>query len=377
MLEIAVFRHNLFRVSEPFIAQQAQQLRRYKPLYIGRMRFGPAPPGATSLAIEDLGRGALPRIAWQMISRDPRPYLRLLNGRRPALIHAHFGVEGVSALPLAKRLGVPLVTTFHGFDATLSTAALLASPAWANYALFRHKLAERGDLFLCTSSFIRERVIALGFPEARTRVHYIGVDSQAIRPRDPAEEAPMVLSVGRLVEVKGTEYLIRAFAALAPRPTNVELVIVGEGALKAKLAALAESLGIGARVRFLGSLLHADVIGLIRKAAMMVLPSVRTRTGRVEGLGMVLLEAAASGVPLIASRSGGIPEVVIDGQTGYLTPERDTSALAARMNDLLDDRDRRIQLGAQARALVERQFDLATQTMKLEDLYDGLLTHGS
>ncbi|MHB1240956.1 MAG: glycosyltransferase, partial [Gammaproteobacteria bacterium] len=177
MREVVVYRHNLFRISEPFIVQQAGRLRRFKPLYLGRFRYGSVPLGAESLALEDLaGLGRFHRLVSQVITRDPRSYLRLLAGRRPALIHAHFGVEGVYALRLAKRLGVPLVTTFHGFDATLSTAAMLCSPVWANYPLFRKRLARQGDLFLCVSSFIRERVLALGFPEERTHVHYIGVD---------------------------------------------------------------------------------------------------------------------------------------------------------------------------------------------------------
>ena len=374
--EIAVFRHNLFRISEPFITQQAQQLRRHKPLYLGRLRFGAAPAGAESLALQDLGTvWQMPRIGWQMITRNPGPYQRLLGNRRPALIHAHFGIEGVYALPLARRLGIPLVTTFHGFDATLSTAALLTSPAWANYPLFRHRLARHGDLFLCASSFIRERVLAMGFPEARTRTHYIGVDCAAIRPRDPGEETPVILHVARLVEVKGTQYLIRAFAALAERHAAVQLVIVGDGPLQRSLQALAASLGVAERVRFLGALPHQQVMAWMRRAAMLVLPSVRTATGRVEGLGMVLLEAAATGVPLIGSRIGGIPEGVVDGETGFLAPERDADALARCMTDLLDDPQLRRRMGAEARALVERRFDIHRQTETLEELYDAVLAN--
>src|SRR5271167_2194943 len=168
MRQVAIFRHNLFKISEPFITQQAQQLRRHQPLYLGRLRYGEAPAGAEAPALQDLVPGwPIPFVARQILTRDPAPYQRLLGGRRLALIHAHFGVEGVYALPLAQRLGIPLVTTFHGFDATLSTAALLTSPAWANYPLFRRQLARRGDLFICASSFIRDRVLAMGFPEAR------------------------------------------------------------------------------------------------------------------------------------------------------------------------------------------------------------------
>jgi glycosyltransferase involved in cell wall biosynthesis len=274
---------------------------------------------------------------------------------------------------LAKWLGIPLVTTFHGFDATLSTAALLTSPAWANYPLFRRRLGRQGDLFLCTSGFIRDRVLEMGFPEARTRVHYIGVDCRAIEPRDPAEETATILHVARLVEVKGTRYLIRAFDRLARRTANAELAIIGDGPLKRSLEALVKSLGLERRVRFLGALPHAQVLAWMRKAAMLVLPSVQTSTGRVEGLGMVLLEAAAAGVPVVGSRIGGIPEGIVDRQTGFLVPEKDPAALARRMTDLLDDAAMRLGMGARARALVEERFDIERQTNILETFYDALL----
>ncbi|MBS0273130.1 MAG: glycosyltransferase [Proteobacteria bacterium] len=373
MREIIIFRHNLFKISEPFIVQQAQKLRRYKPFYLGRMRYGQPPAGAESLALDDLGPGAYLRIGQQMLSRNPAPYRSLLRGRHPALIHAHFGIEGVYALPLAKRLQIPLVTTFHGFDATLSTAALLSSPAWMNYPLYRRDLAQQGALFLCASSFIRDRVLALGFPEARTRTHYIGVDWRAIAPRDPSEETRTILHVARLADVKGTKYLIRAFGALALKHTDVDLVIIGDGPRRRPLQALAGSLGLEARVHFLGAQAHGEVLAHMRRATMLVLPSVRTITGRVEGLGMVLLEAAATGIPVVASRIGGIPEGVIDKDTGFLVPERDVEALTRRMDDLLSDPARRLRMGAQARALVEQRFDIRRQTEILEDLYDEVL----
>ena len=374
MREVAIFRHNLFKTSEPFIVQQAQRLRRYRPVYLGRLRFGAPPQDACSLALEDLApRWTLARVGWQMLSRDPRPYQRLLKAHHPSLIHAHFGIEGVYALPLARRLDIPLVTTFHGFDATLARYALLCSPAWAHYPLGRRTLAREGELFLCASSFIRDRLLAMGFPEARTRTHYIGVDCHAIRPRDPSEEAPLILHVARLVEVKGTRYLLRAFASVARRHRDIQLVIIGEGPLRRPLRLLATRLGVRDRVRFLGALPHAQVLAWMRKAAMLVLPGVRTATGREEGLGLVLLEAAATGVPVVGSRVGGIPEVVRDGLSGFLVAEKDAQALGARLGELLDDAALRRAMGAQGRALAERCFDLHRQTAALETLYDSLL----
>ncbi len=374
MREVAIFRNNLFRISEPFVTQQAERCRGYRPVYLGRLRFGAPPPGSESFALADAGRWrSLPGVAWQTLSRSPAAFERRLAGRRPALVHAHFGIDGVYALPLARRLGVPLVTTFHGFDATLSDAALLCSPAWANYPLHRGALAREGALFLCVSSFIRDRVLAQGFPPSRTLVHHTGVDCAATRPREAGEETATILHVARLVEMKGTATLLHAFAGLAPRHAGVSLVVVGDGPLRRSLQRLAGALGVAERVRFLGARPHAEVMRRMRRSAMLVLPSVRTATGRVEGLGMVLLEAAATGVPVVGSRVGGIPEGLVENETGLLAPPRDAAALGACLGALLDDPERRRRMGVAARRFVERRFDLDRQTAALERLYDSLL----
>lgn len=374
MRQTAIFRHNLFRLSEPFITQQAERLQRYRPLYLGRLRYGAPPPGADALVLEDLAPNMrLLPAAWHMLSASAHPYLYMLAGRRPDVIHAHFGVEGVYALPLAARLGVPLVTTFHGFDATLSPAGLLANPAWARYALGRGGLARRGSLFLAASNFLREKLLALDFPPERVRVHYIGVDTSAIAPRTPAQEEPTILHVARLEEVKGTEYLIRAFARLAPQYPLARLVIIGDGKLRKALEKLARETGFAERIAFLGALPHAEVLGWMHRAAMLVLPSVRTSSGREEGLGMVMLEAAATGVPGIGSRVGGIAEGIDEGETGFLVPERDPEALATAMGMLLANPTLRLRMGEAARRKMERHFDIARQTAALEEIYDALL----
>src|SRR5262249_45065491 len=159
-------------------------------------------------------------------------------------------------------------------------------PAWAHYALFRQKLAREGDLFVCASSFLRDRLLALGFPEARTIIHYLGVDCDAISVRDPSEETPTIVHVARLVEVKGTQYLIRAVATLPSKHPDLQLVIIGDGPLRRHLQSLVDALNLRRNVQFHGALPHAQVLGWIRRAAMVVVPSVKTSTGRVEGLGM-------------------------------------------------------------------------------------------
>jgi glycosyltransferase involved in cell wall biosynthesis len=369
--EVAIFRHNLFKVSEVFITEQARHYTRYRPFYLGRLRQGNAPAGAESLAVEDLSPGhALALAGWQMLSRRIAPYERLLADRHPALIHAHFGIEGAYALPLAEKLGVPLVTTFHGFDATLSTAGFFASPAWAWYPLLRRRLARRGNLFLCASHFIRDRLLAQGFPAERLRTHYTGVECGPMTPRAPAEEEPVILHVARLVEVKGTAFLLRAFAALASRHPALRLVIIGDGPLRGRLENLARQSGAADRIMFMGALPHAQVLDEMRRAAVLAVPSIRTASGRVEGLGMVTLEAAALGIPAVGSKLGGITETILDEETGFLVPERDPAALAARLGELLDNETMRRRMGATARLRVAQTFDIVRQTAVLEALYD-------
>lgn len=368
---VAIFRQNLFRISEPFVTDQAGALVRHRPVHLGRARFGPAPAGSVSLALTDPGTWrSRARIARHMATRDARPFLDRLGAIRPSLVHAHFGTDAAMALPLAQALGVGLVTTFHGFDATLSRARMLASPAWFHFGLSRGRLARGGALFLCVSAFIRDRVLAMGFPPDRTLVHHTGIDVDAIAPRDPAEETRTILHVARLVEMKGTEYLLRAFARLPSAHRDVTLAIVGDGDRRRALERLARALGLGDRVRFLGARPHHEVLGHVRRAAMLVLPSVRTASGRVEGLGMVLLEAAASGVAVVASDVGGIGEGVQDGRTGLLVPPREPDALAAAIACLLDAPETRRRMGTEARAFVASRFDLARQTARLEALYD-------
>ncbi|NYT46301.1 glycosyltransferase [Alcaligenaceae bacterium] len=376
MDKVVIFRHQLFKVSEPFIVQQAQQLRRFEPLYLGRSRFGAAPDNGRSFSIEDdLQRRSFAQKLWQVSSRDPEPFLSALNDERPVLVHAHFGVEGVYALPLAKQLRVPLITTFHGFDATTSPTALVrsGSPSWVNYLLFRHRLAAKGDLFLCVSDYIRKRVLAMGFPAEKTHVHYMGIDTEKFQPRSPGKERRLVLHVARLVEKKGTEYLIRAFGSIAERVSDATLVIIGDGPLRPSLEALASTLGLGQRIRFMGAQAHAEVIAMMRQTAVLALPSVTAKSGDAEGLGMVLLEAAAHGVPMVATAHGGIPEVVREGTTGFLVPERDIDLLAERIQRLLDNDALRHTMGAQARAMVQTDFNIQTQTAKLETFYDMAL----
>jgi glycosyltransferase involved in cell wall biosynthesis len=368
---VALLRHQLFLPSEVFISEQARALRKFAPLLVGRVLAG-KPSDGVRYFVPDAGPLAQLRY---VLGRDPELFARELAERRPVLIHAHFGVEAVYAMELADRLGVPLVTTFHGFDATMRTRELLASrkPSWIQYLAKRAELARRGALFIAVSRFILEHLERLGFPAERTRLHYIGVDPAAFEEAaEPARE-PVVLHVARLVEKKGTRYLLDAFARIAPKHADARLVVIGAGPLRAQLARHAAELGIAASVSWLGATAHADVRAWLRRAALLCLPSCTAANGDAEGLGQALIEAAASGVPVVATRHGGIPEAVEDGRTGYLVPERDAASLAGALDVLLSSDSLRASFGDAARRFARERFDLHQQTRGLERLYEGVL----
>lgn len=345
---VAVFRSPVFNASETFVSAQAAGLIRYQPLVVGREDKGHVPPALA-------GRVLL------------RPGTARVRAHAPVLVHAHFGPDGLRALPLAARLGIPLVTSLRGYDLSRSHAALLMSGrlSWMNYALFQRRLKRRGDLFLAVSDALRRRAIARGFPEKRTLTHYNGVDLDRF-PAGPGG-ADTILFVGRLVEKKGLRILLRAFAEVRASRPSANLVVIGEGPLR---AALEES--AGDRVRFLGWQPADAVAGWMRRANVLAAPSVSARDGDAEGLPNALVEAAASALPAVGTDHEGIPEAIVEGETGFLVPESDAGALAARLGTILDSRALRDRMGAASRALAQARFDFARQMRRLEEIYDAV-----
>jgi colanic acid/amylovoran biosynthesis glycosyltransferase len=369
---VVLLRHQLFLPSEVFITEQARAMRQFRPLLLGRSVEGAPRSGIEYFSADGRNKYDLARY---MTLRDPNIFESAWRDCQPAVVHAHFGVEGVYGLALAERLGVPLVTTFHGFDATLRTSQLLSAKkiSWAIYALNRSRLAHQGSLFLCVSRFIHERVIDMGFPPERTRVHYIGVDPDAFPESSEDPERPILLHIARLVEKKGTRHLVRAFASISDRFPQARLVVIGDGPLRSSLQELAAALKVADRIDWLGARPHTEVKHWLSRASVFCLPSCTAGSGDAEGLGIVLLEAAASGVPVVGTRHGGIPEAVIDGTSGILVGEGDPESLAEALDALLSSHTLRRQFGQQGRAFVRSRFNIAYQTGLLESDYLNLL----
>ncbi len=365
---IVIFRSPLFNPSETFVRAHAQSLVRYRPLIVGLEDKGNVPASLREALFLPEGPGERLRARLGRFSG----LVERVRRHRPQLVHAHFATDALAALPLARALGVPLVTTLHGYDVALSRGRMLASGrlSWVRYALQRERLMRTGELFLPVSDALQREALAQGFPAGRTQTHYLGVDLNRFRPGGE-REAGLVLHVGRLVEKKGTRILIDALAQLS----ETRLVVIGDGPERGRLERHAASLG--QRVRFLGALDASVVVEWMRRASLLAAPSVTARDGDTEGLPTVILEAAACGLPVIATRHSGIPEAVIDGETGGLVPENDCQALADRIALFLRSTEMRARMGAAGRRLTEEKFDLHRQTARLEQIYDELLARAS
>lgn len=369
---IILFRSPVFHAHETFVRDHALGLVRYRPVIAGLEAKGHVPARLAGQVV--LARSAAERLAIRAFGRIGG-LERRLRPFAPVLVHAHFGPDGLIALPLAERLGVPLVTTLHGYDVSLSRNRLLLSGSlsWMLYALLRRRLAAGGALFLAVSEALRAKALAAGFPPERTITHHNGVDLDRFRPGDAPPEPGLILHVGRLVEKKGTRLLLQALAQMRRGGTEARLAIIGDGPLRPMLRAEAESLGVGGHVDFLGSLPAEEVARRMRRAWLLAAPSLTAADGDSEGLPTVILEAAASGLPVVGSDHSGIPEGIVDGTSGYVVREGEAAPLAERIAVLLGSERLRASMAVEARAMAEARFDRARQSARLEEHYDRLL----
>jgi glycosyltransferase involved in cell wall biosynthesis len=225
-------------------------------------------------------------------------------------------------------------------------------------------------LFIAVSEFIKAKLVEQGFPADKIVVHYIGVDTERFQPDPTVPREPVILFVGRLAEKKGCEYIIRAMSQIQTEVPDAELVIIGDGPLRAELEELATTLLH--RYQFLG-LQPPDIVRTwMNRACLLAAPSVTSSTGDSEGLPMVIVEAQAMGLPVVSSIHAGIPEAVVHEETGFLVAERDWKGLAEHSLRLLKEPNlwQRLSLNGMERS--RTKFDLHKQNRALEDIYSRI-----
>lgn len=371
----AIFRAPVFNASETFVRAQAAGLTRYQPLVIGLEDKGHVPPELEKrIWLPEGGASAFPtrllgRSGW--IADE-------LERFRPTLVHAQFAQDGLMALGMARRWGVPLITTLRGHDVMRSRAAQLFSghASWMAFAVQRRRLFRSGALFLTVSDALRKVAIRRGFPAARIVTHYNGVDMTRFDGVRNRVEHGLIVHVGRLVEKKGTSDLIDAFERIVVHRADARLVIIGDGPLRPLLERQVAKARLTERVSFEGAQPAEAVADWLARAAIVAIPSKIARDGDAEGLPNIALEAAAAGCPVVATRHMGLPEAVIDGQTGILVREGTIAAMSDAILYLLSAPRRAAAMGEAGRALMLSRFAFADQMERLELLYDRVRAGG-
>ena len=203
----------------------------------------------------------------------------------------------------------------------------------------------------------------------------MGIDCQkfTFTPRQPHPDGQIrLVTIARLVEKKGIEYSIRAVAKLSQIDPNLKYNIVGDGELRESLECLIQELDVGDTIKLLGWKDSKEIIKILNSAHIFLAPSVTSHNGELEGIPVVLMEAMAMGLPVVSTQHSGIPELVEDGVSGFLVPERDSEALAEKINYLIQHPDIWVQMGKEGRLQVEKFHNIDRLNERLIEIYQKL-----
>jgi colanic acid/amylovoran biosynthesis glycosyltransferase len=289
------------------------------------------------------------------------------------IIHCQFGTLGLKAV-LLKQIGAincKVVTSLRGFDVTMT----LKEKPGIYSELFRE-----GDLFLPVCQSLKERLIHAGCDEKKIVVHYSGIDCSKFeysqRHRTNGEHIK-VLTIARLVGKKGVAFAIEAVAGLISKGEKILYTVIGDGILYENLKHLIERMGIEQHVKLLGWKTQEETKLLLQESHVLVAPSLTSESGDQEGIPNAIKEAMASGLPVISTFHSGIPELVTDGVSGFLVPERNIGLLADSLAYLIRHPEICNDMGKAGRMLVEQKFDTHHLNNRLEELYLRLLNEES
>lgn len=305
-------------------------------------------------------------------------YRRVCRQEKVRLIHAHAGLFGCQALPLAQSLRVPLLTSFYGYEMYVHREGI------KGLRRTYERLFEQGAGMIAEGPAAREQLVRIGCPPEKVHIHRLGVDPAEIpfEERHPCENGPFkILMAARFDEKKGLPYGVEAVCRIAQEEPQIELTIVGdvdpnsvpEGLrVKQRLHELVAQYAMSERVCFTGFLSGAALRTLAREHHLFLHPSVREENGDSEGgHPVVLTEMAAAGMPIIATWHCDIPEIVVHGETGWLCAERNVEELIAALEDAFANRSELPAYSRRARRLVEAKYDGRRET--LDRVYEKYL----
>jgi len=371
---IAIYVEKFLPASQAFIINQCSAFQKHRAQFLAGQRVSSAHTKSVDFPVHEIRGSAIMRAGELLLKIPQIPAPPLFPAIRNAdIIHAHFGKNGYVIGPLARASRKPLITTFHGFDATYRGDP--KKPGGFNQVRFfakgRREMAGWNSWNIAVSDFVREQLLELGFPPERVYRHHIGIDLSLFKIEPRQRVKGRVVSIARFVEYKGHRHMIDALSKVAAGGTPVELVMVGQGPLRVEIEALARTALPSVTIH--ENLSQPEIRDLLASAELYLHGSVTLENGHAEAFGLANLEAEAVGTPVVAFRSGGVGEAIEEGKTGYLVEERDVAGMADAVGRLLNDQALWTAFSARAPHLVAERFDLRRQTGMLEDYYSSVL----
>ncbi|MBE9004672.1 glycosyltransferase [Fortiea sp. LEGE XX443] len=296
--------------------------------------------------------------------------LPFLEKKSYDIIHCQFSTLGVFGVWF-RQLGLiegKLISTFRGSDISKFL------PKWGEKVY--QELFQETDFFLANCEFFKDKAVALGCEPNKIHVHGSGIDCSKFffKERHLFDDGVIrIVTTGRLVEKKGIEYVIRAIAQVVRIYPNLEYNIIGDGELKEHFEKLITDLNLGNVVKLLGWKQQKEIVEILDKCHIFVAPSVTVKDGNQDAPVNTLKEAMAMGLPVISTKHGGIPELVEDGVSGFLVPERDADAIAHKLTYLIEHPELWVNMGKAGRARVEEKYDMHKLNDELVEIYQQVL----
>jgi colanic acid/amylovoran biosynthesis glycosyltransferase len=297
--------------------------------------------------------------------------LPFLNQLPYEIIHCHYGRNGLRALIL-KDMGIlqgNIVTAFHGND----MSRYVQTYGKEVY----QKLFEKGNLLQPISQYWQRKLIDLGCPENKIVVHRMGIDCSEFffTPRSyPKDNKIRLVTIARLVEKKGIEYGIKAVAKVARNNHNLDYQIIGDGILRENLQELIKELDATEIIKLIGWKEQKEICEILQKSHIFLLPSVISKEGDCEGIPVSLMEAMAMGLPVISTYHSGIPELIQDGISGFLVPERQVDLLAEKLSYVIHHPELWSNIAYTARQQIEKNYEINQLNDQLVKSYQQLLS---
>lgn len=295
------------------------------------------------------------------VGAERREIVRFIEQHRPDVILGQFGTAALRIWPIAKRLGIPMVAHFHGFDISQEL-----KNKWYRWSLARH--ARSFSAIVVVGNHQKHWFMEHGVSEDKIHVIPCGVPTEEFTPPEVRESGTIhFVTVSRLVKQKGLHHTVNAFADVAKRSKDVRLSIIGDGPELDILKSLAGQRGVADKISFKGFRKPKEVKEQLASSHVFLQHSLNYNKA-VEGFGVSLSEAAAMELPIVATRCGGIEDQVIHGETGFLVDQHDEETMARHMGRLAEDKDLRERLGKAGRQRMLAHFDTTGQIDKLKNV---------